>query len=739
MFIKRSQEETRLIVSRRDALITAGIAAASAALAACANESQGDAPEPAQGDAASVDVAAVAGVTIDDVVSKLDAEWGFNLIQELSQIGNDGCEMGFRNAGSTGEKKCRDRLVEIMKEIGLEVTVDTYPVDGWEFNYVNLEVGGETIQLSALAGTPGTDGPLSTEIVECGDGTILDFEGKDLEGKIALVHFDVMNYWFTGPAYQAELAGAKAIIVDTIGGFINAGDDTLWTVDCGSRDAIPILCISKNDNAKLMSMMQDGRVECTLDASIIIDHGAESANICGMIPGRDGTDQNILFGAHYDGYFHAFCDDLFGVMTILNVAKAMIEAGYQPEHNLIFVAYGSEEYGVSNRYFDFCTGVWNQIHNCRPEWVGKSIAHFEVDGVRPDADIYNVYATPEYHTWFNETLVDLQPPKDPYVNGFSLQNQGGPWNQDYEMEIAGVPGLTAGKCSNSQWYSYHYHSSDSCAENDWNENVYSWLSEQYVRMSMAIDSCTIAPLDFTTVSDQVTEGFDVSLAPDADKAQAYLDALATMRDLSTEHYKLLSEVNAAVMSARAAGIDISSVWERLVAENKALLDAYKLIQHDILKLTVFSTVAYHFDIHQSNVALLAATLDALKANDGETALSEMLYVDSTYMAGCFTKEVFDFAAIELMDPNRDDLLWANDKVPQQINTYDAYHAISDKVAAGGTDFSDEVAMVEALLAEENDIFAAAIDKDTEVANSANEILTASTLQEILDELKGLLQ
>lgn len=737
MHVKRSQEEAHLILSRREALRTAGITATAIALGACASEEPVE--ETTEEVVEEATDAAASGATIDDVVAKLDKDYVYNLTEELSHITNDDSELGFRNAGSTGEKKCRDRIIQEMEAIGLEITVDPFPVDAWEFKYVTLEAGGETFQLSALAGSPGTDGPITTEIVDCGDGSLIDLEGKDLEGKIVLAHFDVLNYWFTAPAYQAELAGAKAIVVDTIGGYVNAGEDSLFSVDVGSRDAIPVLTISKVDNAKLTGMMTDGKIECTLDANVTLDHEGESANILGMIPGRDGTDQNILFGAHYDGYFNAWMDDVYGVSMMLNIAKAMKEVGYQPEHNIIFVAYGSEEYGVSNRYFDFCTGVWNQISANRPDWVGKTLCHLEIDGVRPDANTYILNATPEYHSWFKDKLEGLTPPAEPYVNGAVLKNQGGPWCQDYEMEINGVPGLCAGKTSDSEWYNYCYHTTASCAERDYNENVTTWLAEQYTRMALEMDSCTIAPLDFSTVSDQCDEGFDETLAPNADNAAAYKAAVAQMRELSGAHYALLTEANEAVMQARAAGTDIADVFAALLADNKDLLDAYKLIQHDKFKLDVWSTVAYKFDVRQANIGGLVAAIDALKAGDGAAAIDSLFWVDSTYLASCFSKDVYEFSAIEMMDPNRDDLYWASGKVPEQLNTYDAYHAISDKVAAGATDFADEVAMLEDLLAQENELFDQDIQEDTEILNQVNEILTASPLADNLELLKAKLQ
>lgn len=741
MHIQRTQEEAYLILSRREALLTASMGAMTVALGACSNNAEKPAEEPeAEPEATPAEPeVAVGGVTIDDVLAKIDRDYAYNLIEELSFIGNDDCELGFRNAGSTGEKKCRERIAEEMKKIGLQVEIDTYPVHAWEFKSATLEAGGETFTLSSFAGAIGTDGPLTAEIVDCGDGTAPNYEGKDVEGKIVLVHFDNYNYWFMAPAYEAELAGAKALVVETIGENYNVGTDTLYCFDSAARDAIPVLCITKDDSAKLVSMLEAGTVEGTLNVDVTIDRETgESANVLGILPGRDGTDQNITMGAHYDGYFHAFMDDVFGVGTNIAIVKAMIDAGYQPEHNIIVIAFGSEEYGTTSNHYDWCTGVWNQINNCRPDWVGKTICHLEMDSVRPDANTYIVNATPEYHTWFKEKLEGIEAPADQYVNGSLLKSQNGPWGQDYDMEIAGVPGLCAGKTGDSVWKTLCYHTNASSPENDWNETVFNWISEQYARMLIDFDGCTIAPLDFSTIADQVDAGFDPSLAPEGADVEAYQAAIAQLRELSGAQYATLTEVNAAVRQARAAGTDISSVWDALLADNKDLLDAYKIIQKDKLKLDIWDVVSYKFDVFQLNISSLLDAMSSLEAGDGSAALDSLFNVDNTYLASCFSKEVYEYTGIEAMDPTRTDLFWGTGKVPEQVNTYDAYHAIEDKVVAGATDFADEIAMLQGLLDTENQLFAEAIAADTEYVTQVNEILSASKLADDLEVLKALL-
>lgn len=733
-----SPERARLLLSRKQMLMTAGMSALTVAFGAAgctdggANVGSAAGSAPVAGGFASEDSEAFKAA-----LEAIDRDYVYNLTTELSLIGNDDCELGFRNAGSTGELKCRQRLVEEMESIGLQVSVDEYPVHAWEFKSASLAVGDATYTLSSFAGAPGTNGPVTAEIVDCGDGTAVNYEGKDVAGKIVLTHFDNNNYWFMAPAYQAELAGAVAIIVETIGENYNTGSDTLYCFDVASRDTIPVLCITKDDAAALAEQLEQGVAEGTLQVDATINKNGTSGNVLGMIPGRDGTDQNITLGAHYDGYFHAFMDDVWGVVTELGIAKALIDSGYQPRHNIIFIAFGSEEYGTTSNHYDWCTGVWNQINVCKPEWVGKTICHLEMDSVRPDADTFIVNSTPELHTWFKERLGLLEPPADQYVNGVELASQNGPWGQDYDMEIAGVPGLCAGKTSNSVWKTTCYHTNASSPDNDWNETVFEWISEQYLRMLLQFDACTIAPLDFTTIADQVDETFDDKLLANDGVAKAYHEALDAMRELSGEQYQLLTEANELIAKAEANDVDISEVMGDVLEDGKGLLDAYKIIQKDKLKLDIWDVVAYKHDIVQLNLTSLADAIAALEDGDGETALESLFNVDTTYLSSVFSKEVYEYTGIHALDPSRDDLFWGTGKTMEQLNTYDSYHAIADKVESGESDFANEIAMLEELQKAEQELFVSSVEFDTDLISQVNDILSSSKLAEHVETLKEL--
>ncbi|OWK27484.1 MAG: hypothetical protein US76_04175 [Parcubacteria group bacterium GW2011_GWA2_38_13b] len=83
-------------------------------------------------------------------------------------------------------------------------------------------------------------------------------------------------------------------------------------------------------------------------------------NIVGMIPGKNSV-ENIVIGAHYDhlgrgeivvkdekykGKIHPGANDnASGVAVLLEVARSLINQNFQPERNIVFVAFSGEEAG----------------------------------------------------------------------------------------------------------------------------------------------------------------------------------------------------------------------------------------------------------------------------------------------------------------------------------------------------------------------------------------------------------
>lgn len=676
------------------------------------------------------------------IQDKLDSQWAYDLIYECSQVGNDGNDLGFRNAGSTGEAKARKIIEDAMEEIGLQ-DIESLPfdVDAWEFTSAKLTTSdSEEITLSAFAGSVGTDGPITTQLVDVGNGTLGSYEGVDVTGKIVLAEFDnMLGYWFSAPQYEAELHGAAAIICATNSELNNATDEGMLCFDGCLRTTIPCLSISRKDAQALRDRLASGDSTVTLDAQMTVEPGT-SYNVVGYIPGKD-PEHIISMGAHYDGWYHSFQDDLYGVGMELAIAKAMIESGYQPEYTIAFIAFGSEEYGVADTVFDdWCIGSWSMVTKHHPEWVGKSLAHLEIDSVRPDADTYTINATVEMETFIQayvDTLTTEDLPEQMRENGIAMAGWAGPWSQDYDFTRKGIPGLTA-RQSLTPWKaeSYHTQFDDSTA---WNEELFSFHAREYVKWLYTLQHAAIVPLDLSNIADRITEGMDTAAVAGTDIESAYKNAVENLGAVADEYYASLQMVNhlyTLILSAdNADAAAIDELKAALSDEMSRLLEAYKLIEDDFMGLDQWQTMAFRDQYTANNYNNLTATLEALKSGDGAAALDALIGVDTTYLAADFSREVYEYVGITGINGSKN---WAEGKAVTMLNTYDAYNAIAGKVASGSTDFTDEIAMVEALLAQETEIIEDVLTSGAGILEQAAECMKVENLQTIINIEKEIL-
>ena len=226
-----------------------------------------------------------------EIKKKIDAKYGCLIAETISSIGNKGCDEGFRNAGSSGEKKTADYIISQMNNIGLHgIETNSFPVDTWEYVSSNLLIDFESgaqveIPLSAFAGSPGfKNKKIKSQLIDVGHGTLEECnKAADLDGNIAIIRINLSGeYWVGVPAHQAEIMGAVAIITVYEGDSFGKDPDARNTADCIARPSIPIFNISKNDARLLFDYLNKGNLFVTLQADMSLTTGS-SQNIRLMI------------------------------------------------------------------------------------------------------------------------------------------------------------------------------------------------------------------------------------------------------------------------------------------------------------------------------------------------------------------------------------------------------------------------------------------------------------------------
>lgn len=306
------------------------------------------------------------------VIAAYDLDYALAVARRVASFGD--YEWGFRPAGSEAAARCAAYLADEMRRIGLQdVEVLEFPLDGWAFKGARVtawdEAGTEvTLPAVAYGGATGTapEG-LAGELVDCGTGAAADYEGKAIQGKIALIEMDFsLVNWAAQVLLEAHHQGAAGVICWPKGDYAQT-PGAIHTHDLQASAPIPMLNVNHDEGHRLRGMKR-----AHLWSSAQNLPGATGRNLVGYLRGTERPEEIVVVGDHYDAWFYGFLDDGVGVGGVLSLAKAMIDSGYKPKRTIAFVLHDAEEYGKLDSPWDWCTGAW-AMRKLKPDWAGRTV------------------------------------------------------------------------------------------------------------------------------------------------------------------------------------------------------------------------------------------------------------------------------------------------------------------------------------------------------------------------------
>jgi len=151
-------------------------------------------------------------------------------------------------------------------------------------------------------------------------------------------------------------------------------------------------------------------------------------NVLGMIPGKN-TKEYVIVGAHFDHLgidpvldgdqiYNGADDNASGVSAVLQIARALLASGQQPERNVIVAFWDGEEKGLlGSKYFVQTCPFLSQIkgylnfdmigRNNKPQQP-KQVVYFYTaahpgfgDWLKEDIRKYGLQLEPDYRAWEN--------------------------------------------------------------------------------------------------------------------------------------------------------------------------------------------------------------------------------------------------------------------------------------------------------------------------------------------------
>ena len=645
-------------------------------------------------------------------IENADPQYAYNIAYELStnpEFFNS--DQGGRTAGSEAEHKTADYLAKEMKKIGLtNVEKIAADADVWQFNGAEFKVDGKNYNVYsyATAATP----KISAELIYVGKGTMQDYENIDAKGKIVLIDIDQRNdWWITYPMLEAQHQGAVGILAANIGGFSQIAEDALNSQDICGPTSIPTLSIGVADAKELQAKIAKGKVtaELTVDNEVEIGTGT-TYNVMGVLKGKS-SDNQIVVGAHYDVHFWGFQDDSAAVGLALAMAKSMIDSGFKPENDIVFVLHGAEEWGSSYTQYDWTVGAWEMINNAKPEWVGKTLAFINFELPAYEFDTYtSTYSAPEMFSMLDHFANEYPYSPDPegcFPDGVLTEGyQTYTYSDDFSYYVAGVPSTVNGFLLQKDmetvfpFYEEIYHSQYDTADT-YNEAVMSFNLKYYGALALYIDRMPALYLDFTSQYDRIAASLDEEILKSAGvNLTDYSKALNTLKEKAAANKAKVEKINKDYMAAvaqnnvkKAAALRIEG--KALTAQN---LKAFKYAQDELLSLMYERPIVPH-EAPQENILLAQEIVNLLEQGKNAEAVDEYVWKMNNILewyAMYFSPEVIDIQDDMLWgEGNKDNLYWGTNKAFVKSDVEEATRSLMASYEETNLDLSKEIAIYKA--------------------------------------------
>ncbi|MBM7095798.1 DUF4910 domain-containing protein [Bacillus sp. H-16] len=274
------------------------------------------------------------------VINRINVDYIYNNIDYLQQTP--------RVAASEEEYAAVQYIKSEFESYGYAADVQAFEFMGFTAPHtVELTVNGDSLSPLPFTYTP--SGEVTGELEYAGLGRVGDFDGKNLEGKIALIQRGEIS--FGDKVFNASRAGAKGVII-----FNNTAGNLNGTLGAANDEFVPAVSITQDRGNALVEQLNQGE---TVTASLTV-LGAESGmrTSHNVIASKKPTNKNkdngkvITVTSHHDSVPGApgANDNASGTAMVLELARVMKNMPTDTE--LRFITFGAEELGlIGSRHY----------------------------------------------------------------------------------------------------------------------------------------------------------------------------------------------------------------------------------------------------------------------------------------------------------------------------------------------------------------------------------------------------
>ena len=638
------------------------------------------------------------------LLKSLDMGYVEKITEHLGTIGSS--KLGFRVTGTPQDEETATYIAGQMDAIGLEdVSIESHTTDGWLFSGGSVHAKGprldRSFQVSSLGGVLGTPpGGVSGRIVPVGFGTASEYEGLNVQGKIAFAWWDYDNkgIWPNYIAYEAMAHGAKAVIIASApaNGWYAAGHGRALggnDGECSTTQCVPLVVISRRNAFTLVKALHAGKVQgsVTLAAKNVLDATAHQP--IGQITGSVYPDRAIVFTAHQDAWFTSAADDSVSVGMILAIAKAAIESGYQPKYTWIFAPVTGEEYGLSDAYYDWLQGAFHRITVSHADWTTQAMAVLNWEVHSPPYYIYANVAR-ELRGFVGDSLTASK--KDGLIDYYGLADVYS-WNDGFTYTAQGAPAVTFAASGPDYWGRYHtnYDSLDTL-----NFKTLKPVLQAETRVALDLEN-TLLPYRFGSRISSLQASLDPeALARYGADAQGIDDAITGLR----------------------AAWGAASVATPSVCASTVLREATRISDDEFTALSFGDATVFPHQQVQLDMQMLSAAINQLSNGRPHRAANSIASTDLNSLASILSPPGFQEELLH-HDPGYERLSWgAQGQLTVPIDLYDMWHTVA--AAKAGTVLQPEIDELKTVRAQTAVVYRARIDGLITTANAVSAQLEA---------------
>ena len=290
-----------------------------------------------------------------------------------------------REAGTAGEAKAAQTILDNLKEMGIPAETESFEIDRPVIHKASLSVTApyeETLTAAGYGGCSNTpEGGITAPFYYAENGDPISL--SQASGKIVMINQPAR------PDMVQRLVKADAVGFITITGTpIDEGEDLIpanRSLPPKAEISIPGIILHHVDAVRLV---ESGAQEVclTLQQEVV---KATSQNVIARVAGTDLADEVLTLTAHYDSVpaGKGAYDNLAGAAIIMEVLRYF--AAHQPRRTIEFVWFGAEERGlVGSRHYVTAREAEMEKHqfNMNVDLAGQLIGG-TVIGVTGDASI----------------------------------------------------------------------------------------------------------------------------------------------------------------------------------------------------------------------------------------------------------------------------------------------------------------------------------------------------------------